>query len=88
MGENQKTQNFYFYLYICFCLLLQSTTVLKVRIVQCTIVNIHTYIFWWHNFFEFVECELRLALADVLPEDLLQPADVLLIQYTADPEQG
>ncbi len=44
-----------------------------------------TYIFGWHNFFKLVQRELLLALAHVLPEDLLQPGDVLLSQDASLP---
>ena len=44
-----------------------------------------SYIFRWHNFLELVQGELLLSLADVLPEDLLQPGDVLLIENSSLP---
>ena len=44
-----------------------------------------SYIFRWHNFLELVQGELLLPLADVLPEDLLQPGDVLLIENSSLP---
>ena len=44
-----------------------------------------SYIFRWHNFLEFVQRELLLPLAHVLPEDLLQPGDVLLVQNSSLP---
>ena len=42
-----------------------------------------SYIFRWHNFLELVQSKLLLALAHVLPEDLLQPGDVLLVEYSS-----
>ena len=44
-----------------------------------------SYIFRWHNFLELVQSELLLALPHVLPEDLLQPGDVLLIENSSLP---
>ena len=51
---------------------------------MCPVLNLlsSTYIFGWHNLLKLVESELLLALAHVLPEDLLQPGDVVLSQYT------
>ena len=39
-----------------------------------------SYIFRWHNFLELVQSELLLALPHILPEHLLQPGDVLLVE--------
>ena len=39
-----------------------------------------SYIFRWHNFLELVQSELLLALPNILPEHLLQPGDVLLVE--------
>ena len=36
-----------------------------------------SYIFGRNNLLELVECELRLALPHVVPEDCLQPLDVV-----------
>ena len=44
-----------------------------------------SYIFRWHNFLELVQSELLLALPHVLPEDLLQPGDVLLVENSSLP---
>ena len=44
-----------------------------------------SYIFRWHNFLELVQSELLLALPHVLPEDLLQPGDVLLVEDSSLP---
>ena len=44
-----------------------------------------SYIFRWHNFLELVQSELLLALPHILPEDLLQPGDVLLIENSSLP---
>ena len=44
-----------------------------------------SYIFRWHNFLELVQSELLLPLPHVLPEDLLQPGDVLLVEHASLP---
>ena len=44
-----------------------------------------SYIFRWHNFLELFQSELLLALPHILPEDLLQPGDVLLIENSSLP---
>ena len=44
-----------------------------------------SYIFRWHNFLELVQSELLLALPHILPEDLLQPGDVLLVENSSLP---
>ena len=44
-----------------------------------------SYIFRWHNFLELVQSELLLALPHVLPEHLLQPGDVLLVENSSLP---
>ena len=40
--------------------------------------KIFSHIFGGHNFLELLEVELSLAIADVVPEDGLQPLDALL----------
>ena len=47
-----------------------------------------SYIFRWHNFLELVQSELLLALPHILPEDLLQPGDVLLVENSSLPASG
>ena len=44
-----------------------------------------SYIFRWHNFLELVQSELLLPLPHVLPEHLLQPGDVLLVENSSLP---
>ena len=47
-----------------------------------------TYIFRWHNFFEFVQGELFLSFAHIFSEYLLKPANILLVQYTTLPKHN
>ena len=44
-----------------------------------------SYIFRWHNFLELVQSELLLAFPHILPEHLLQPGNVLLVENSSLP---
>ena len=56
--------------------------------IDCAMKERQSYIFRWHNFLELVQSELLLALPHVLPEHLLQPGDVLLVENSSLPASG
>ena len=56
--------------------------------IDCAMKESQSYIFRWHNFLELVQSELLLALPHVLPEHLLQPGDVLLVENSSLPASG